>query len=76
MINRTILKELKILLKEYPVVTILGPRQAGKTTLAKEFLKSYAYSNLELPENRHLASNDPKAYLGQFKHNVIIDEIQ
>jgi uncharacterized protein len=76
MINRTILKELKILLKEYPVVTILGPRQAGKTTLAKKFLKSFEYSNLELPENRHLASNDPKAYLGQFKSNVIIDEIQ
>lgn len=76
MINRIILKELKILLKEYPVVSILGPRQAGKTTLAKEFLKGYEYSNLELPENRHFATTDPKAYLKQFKSKVIIDEIQ
>lgn len=76
MIKRQIVKELKILLKEYPVVTILGPRQAGKTTLAREFLKGYQYSNLENPEERQFAIDDPKAYLKQFKSKVIIDEIQ
>ena len=76
MIPRKIIHELKILLTEYPVVTILGPRQAGKTTLAKSFLKGYEYSNLEEPFIRSFAQEDPKAYLGQFKSKVIIDEIQ
>ena len=75
MIKRDLQKELRKLLKEYPVVTILGPRQAGKTTLAKT-LKSYQYCNLENPENRLLASEDPKAFLRQFKTSVILDEIQ
>jgi len=75
-IKRDILSELLLLTQEYPVVTILGPRQAGKTTLAREFLKNYQYSNLEMPEERQFASDDPKAYLAQFHGKVIIDEIQ
>ncbi len=75
MIARKITAELKILLTEYPVVTIIGPRQAGKTTLARS-LDGYGYSNLELPENRELAENDPKAYIGRLPEKVIIDEIQ
>lgn len=76
MIDRQIAQELSILLDEYPVVTILGPRQAGKTTLARGALPAYAYSNLEVLETRDLAEEDPKAYLGQFTGPVIIDEIQ
>lgn len=75
-ISRDVEKELHTLLDEYPVVTILGPRQAGKTTLAKTALEGYAYSNLEDPETREIAQNDPKAYLAQFTGKVIIDEIQ
>lgn len=75
MIKREIQKELKNLLKEYPVVVILGPRQAGKTTLAKT-LTTYQYCNLEDPESRQLASEDPKAFFNQFKSLVILDEIQ
>ena len=74
MIKREIQKELKKLLKEYPVVVILGPRQAGKTTLAKTL--PYAYCNLEYPENRYKAVEDPKAFFRQFKSSVILDEIQ
>ena len=74
-VNRDILKEFKLLLKEYLVVVILGPRQAGKTTLAKT-LKKYQYCNLESPENRELAVTDPKAFLNGFKNYVIFDEIQ
>jgi len=66
----------KILISEYPIVTILGPRQAGKTTLVKEFLIGYEYSNLEDPSVRNFAKMDPIAYLNQFKNKVIIDEIQ
>lgn len=76
MIRRDLEKELKLLLKEYPIVTILGPRQAGKTTLAKERLKGFEYCNLENPENRSFAIEDPKAFLRQFKKKVILDEIQ
>jgi predicted AAA+ superfamily ATPase len=76
MIEREIQKEFKRLLKEYPIVTILGPRQAGKTTLATKYLKKYDYCNLEIPENRDFALSDPKAFLKQFEGRVILDEIQ
>ena len=76
MINRHIAQELKRLLKEYPVVTILGPRQAGKTTLARGVLDGYEYCNLEAPEIRQFAIDDPKAFLAQFRGEVILDEIQ
>lgn len=76
MINRKILPEFLKLLEEYPVVTILGPRQAGKTTLAQEYLKDFEYCNLENPENRDFAKSDPKAFLAQFSGKVVLDEIQ
>ncbi|MDP4585031.1 MAG: ATP-binding protein [Verrucomicrobiales bacterium] len=76
MITRAITLELETLLGEYPVVTILGPRQAGKTTLARHGLEGFAYSNLESPEVREFARADPRAYLAQFREQVIIDEIQ
>ncbi|OVE82187.1 AAA family ATPase [bacterium K02(2017)] len=76
MINREITSEFKKLLKEYPIVTILGPRQSGKTTLAKMSLKKYEYCNLENPEDRQYALDDPKAFLSQFSGKVILDEIQ
>ena len=76
MIIRHISNELLQLLQEYPVVTLLGPRQAGKTTLAKGVLNTYEYTNLEQPEIRQFASDDPKAFLRLFRGNVILDEIQ
>lgn len=76
MIARQLETELHKLLKEYPVVTLLGPRQAGKTTLARNSLNTYSYCNLEHPETRQFAIDDPKAFLAQFKTNVILDEIQ
>jgi hypothetical protein len=76
MIPRAIAPEFHQLLREYPVVTILGPRQAGKTTLARHELPEVPYSNLENPEVRAFATEDPKAYLAQFPGRVIIDEIQ
>jgi predicted AAA+ superfamily ATPase len=75
-IRRAIGAELQQLLKEYPVVTILGPRQAGKTTLAKESLKEYSYANLEDPETREIAREDPKAFLARYGDRVVVDEVQ
>jgi predicted AAA+ superfamily ATPase len=76
MIKRHINKELKILLSEYPVVTILGPRQSGKTTLAKSLSKKRIYKNLEDPETRKIAQEDPKGFLKGLIGEVILDEIQ
>lgn len=76
LIEREIRKELKNLIESYPVVTITGPRQAGKTTLAKMEFPNYRYCNLESPEIRRLAVDDPKAFFGEFGYPLIIDEIQ
>ncbi|MEX0619482.1 MAG: ATP-binding protein [Pseudohongiellaceae bacterium] len=75
MLKRLLQKELPQLLREYPAVTVLGPRQSGKTTLVRT-LRGYQYCNLELPENRELASDDPKAFLNNYRGKVIFDEIQ
>jgi predicted AAA+ superfamily ATPase len=75
-INRKMTGEFLLLLQEYPIVTILGPRQAGKTTFARNALPDYQYVNLELPENRDLARHDPRTFLAGLGDNVILDEIQ
>ena len=75
MIPRDIREEFESLLAEYPVVAVLGPRQAGKTTLAKS-LSGYDYISLETPETRELAMEDPRALFKQHPNQLIIDEIQ
>lgn len=75
-IRRQIEKELKNLMLDYPVVTITGPRQSGKTTLAKIAFPDYTYCNLEIPDIRQLAQNDPHAFFNRFQCPIIIDEIQ
>jgi predicted AAA+ superfamily ATPase len=75
-IKRVIEGELHQLLKEYPVVTILGPRQSGKTTLTKMALKGTAYANLEDPATREIAQEDPVAFLSRYNGRVIVDEVQ
>lgn len=76
MIPRHLQDELQIQLSEYPIVTILGPRQAGKTTLVRSALSDYKYVNLENPEIRQFATDDPKAFLNQHPGRTIFDEIQ
>ena len=76
MIKREIQKELISLSREYPVITITGPRQAGKTTLVRMVFPDYSYCNLEHPEIREIARSDAKALFNIYKTPVIIDEIQ
>ena len=76
MITRKIQKELLVCAKEYPAVTLLGPRQSGKTTLTKMAFPHHAYCSLEEPDTRQHAQNDPKGLLGSFSGGVILDEIQ
>lgn len=59
-----------------PILSITGPRQSGKTTLAKACFPDYTYVNLESPETRLEATVDPKAFLKQHKRGLIIDEAQ
>lgn len=76
MIPRQLAPYTKKLFTKYPVVTITGPRQSGKTTLARSTFPKKPYSNLENPVTRQFAQEDPVAYLKQFPHGAIIDEIQ
>lgn len=76
MFKRHIERELRQLLVEYPVVAVFGARQVGKTTLARTVLADWNYCNLEAPETRRLAEDDPQALLSGFDGPAIIDEIQ
>lgn len=76
MIKRKIQQELAKLAQEYKVVTITGPRQSGKTTLARMQFPDYTYVNLEEPETRQLAERDAKEFLKRYSVPIIIDEIQ
>jgi predicted AAA+ superfamily ATPase len=69
----TILRELS---ESYPVVTITGPRQSGKTTLCRKVFPRMAYVNLEAPDIRQFASEDPRGFLAMYPDGAILDEIQ
>lgn len=76
MIARAITTHLSEVARYYPVITILGPRQSGKTTLARHHFAGYCYVNLEHPEHRELATRDPQEFLRAYPAPVIIDEVQ
>ncbi|MDR0931992.1 MAG: ATP-binding protein [Victivallales bacterium] len=76
MIKRKIQTELAQLANEYPIITITGPRQSGKTTLTQMQFPNHNYVNLEEPETRQLAEKDAKEFLKRYPAPVIIDEIQ
>lgn len=76
MIPRKIENSLRESLDEYPVVTIFGPRQSGKTTLVKSCCPGFGYVNLEEQEESELAAADPKAFFLRHPAPVVIDEIQ
>lgn len=76
MVVREISTLLKHLTEKYPVVTITGPRQSGKTTLAKSVFPNKAYINLEMPDNREFATADPRGFLRKIPEGAILDEIQ
>ena len=75
MIKRDIEKYLKNLSKQYPVVTVTGPRQSGKTTLCQMGFPQYLYCSLEDLDTREYAQQDPRGFLEQSK-KMIIDEVQ
>lgn len=76
MITRTLSSYAKAVFRQYPVITITGPRQSGKTTLARNAFKDLPYFNLENMETRSFAADDPQGFLNQCPDGAVIDEIQ
>jgi uncharacterized protein len=76
MIERQLSTSLLESSKQFPIVTLLGPRQAGKTTLCKALFKNKPYVSLEPLDVRQYAKTDPREFLAQFPHGAVLDEIQ
>lgn len=76
MVNRLISDKIKDLLGKFPVVTLTGARQCGKSTLLKHLLPDYRYVSLEDPDTRRAVSEDPRSFLNNFSDRTIIDEAQ
>ncbi|MDP1615229.1 MAG: ATP-binding protein [Methylococcales bacterium] len=62
--------------KGFPVIALTGPRQSGKTTLAKAVFADKDYVSLENPDDREFAERDPRRFLQRFPNGAILDEVQ
>jgi uncharacterized protein len=76
MIQRNLASQLELLSRQYPVVTLTGPRQSGKTTLVKAVLPDWTYVSLETPDVREYALRDPRGFIEAHPERVILDEVQ
>ncbi len=76
MIKRAISGTILDMASKFPVVTLTGPRQSGKSTLLKSCFADYKYVSLEDPDIRQLAENDPRGFLKNCGTKCIIDEAQ
>lgn len=75
-LERTIKTKLTQLLNSFPVVTVTGCRQGGKSTLLKNLLPDYTYISLEDLDIRQIAKEDPRHFISLYPQKVILDEIQ
>ncbi|MBD3391676.1 MAG: DUF4143 domain-containing protein [Chitinivibrionales bacterium] len=76
MIPRHLATQLQRLAPLFPVVTLTGPRQSGKSTLVRAAFPDYQYANLESPETQDFARKDPQSFLKSLGTHAIVDEIQ
>ncbi|HLA77469.1 MAG TPA: ATP-binding protein [Vicinamibacteria bacterium] len=76
MIARRLGPKLRALARRFPVVTVTGPRQAGKTTLCKALFPRHRYVSLETPDTREYATDDPRGFLAELGRGAVIDEVQ
>ncbi len=76
MIKRTAHDTIMRLAKGFPVIAITGPRQSGKTTLARSAFPDKPYLTLEDPDTRLLAESDPRGLLSNYPDGLILDEVQ
>jgi len=76
MIPRDAEQIIRTLLKGFPIITLTGPRQSGKTTLAKSIFSGRPYATLEDPDTRQVAQDDPRSFLERFPGGAVLDEVQ
>lgn len=76
MLPRRAAATLTQLARGFPVLAITGPRQSGKTTLARSARPDLPYVNLEDPDTRELALSDPRRFLGRYQAGAVFDEVQ
>jgi predicted AAA+ superfamily ATPase len=75
-IPRHLVNHLQELGSHFPVLSVTGPRQAGKTTLLRELFKEYRYVTFEAPDVKLYFQSDPRGFLREYSDNVIFDEAQ
>ena len=76
MIKRALSEALREVLGKYPVLTITGPRQGGKTTLLRSMFPDWPYFSLETPDVREQIQQNPRELFARFGHRLVIDEVQ
>ena len=76
MIERALKTKLLELTKKYPIITVTGPRQSGKSTLLRHSFPDYKYVSLEDPDMRLFATDDPRGFLATYSDQTIINEVQ
>lgn len=76
MIPRQAETHLNAIIAHFPVLFLTGPRQSGKTTLAKAIFNGLPYVLLEFPDQQRIASEDPRSFLMQYPNGAILDEVQ
>ena len=76
MIQRQAENELKSLAAQFKAVAVVGPRQSGKTTLVRKVFEGIPYVNLENPDMRRFAIDDPRGFLSTYSQGAVLDEIQ
>lgn len=76
MIPRRIMSIINDVRRSYPVLAIVGPRQAGKTTLARAAFADKPYVSLENPTELRNFRADPEGFLARFPEGAVLDEVQ
>lgn len=76
MIDRKLKDSIKENIAYFPIVTVTGPRQSGKTTLIRTMFPDMPYYSLENPDTLAMAMNDPMAFLMQHSEGMVLDEVQ
>lgn len=76
MIKRALINKLKSSAKKMPIISVVGPRQSGKTTLVKTAFPDKPYVSLEEPDLREYALTDPRGFLSEYPKGAILDEVQ
>jgi predicted AAA+ superfamily ATPase len=75
-IRRNIGERIEEMCRKFPIVSVSGPRQSGKTTLLRHLLPAYRYVSLENPDYQDFALQDPRGFLDAYDKYVILDEVQ